>query len=418
MGPDKSRTALLELCTKATLLGNNISVRMLEFLSSVKHQPHGFKNLAQDFLDICRILWAIEAGLTECFRAGQHFPEDMVKELNGKFRQTNADFQVLDHMMFEFLEYENGGVGGKLRKGWRMMFAEKSIAKIRDSLGKSRDSLRMSALVFQWSLGSSSPDGSIGSGYSGLAAALDRMAKGRPPGGTPKTNDYNGTMGGPAPMLGQRIQNDLPKLPALPPTMAPLSQSDDMAMIMRDDIEPPVISRRDSLRSRDRDETRSTRSGRSGGGLRLGTENRGFYSDDRDRDRERERTLLAHRRLDRRDDRDEMPDMPASIPTKISTASYNNSVRRASTSRTPSDSGLTALQMRSLTESSNVHSRISAREEIASLSNASHGSRSRRPVHDDSVSPALTDSETLLDDMDTHATRPRRAATPPASGWR
>ncbi|KAL8420406.1 hypothetical protein RB594_003262 [Gaeumannomyces avenae] len=400
MVPDKSRAALLELCTKATLMGNNISVRMLEFLSSVKHQPHGFKNLAQDFLDICRILWAIEAGLSECFRAGQHFPDDMVKELNGKFRQTNADFQVLDHMMVEFLEYENGGVGGKLRKGWRMMFAEKSIAKIRDSLGKSRDSLRMSALVFQWSLGSASPDGSIGSGYSELAAALDRMAKGRPAGRTPKNNDYEATMPGPAPKLGPRLQSDLPRLPALPPTMAPLSQSDDMALIMRDDIERPVLNRRDSMRSRDKDETRSTRSGRSGVGLRVGAENRSLYGDDRDRDRDR--TALAHRRFDRRDDREEIPGMP-SVTTKLSTALYNNSARRASTSRTASDSGMTAApspQIRSMTESANINSRISAREEVASLSNASHVSRSRRVVQEENTSPGLTDSETLLDDMD------------------
>ncbi|GJC98618.1 ankyrin repeat domain containing protein [Colletotrichum higginsianum] len=172
----KPKESVLDLCTRATLLGNNISVRMLEFLTNVKHQPHGFRDLANDFLDICRILWSIEAGLSEASRTHQEFPADMIKELDLKFRQTNSDFQVLDHMMFEFLEYEKKGAMGKIQRGWRMMFADKEILRMRESLRKARDALRMSALVFQWSLGSSKTDDSVGNGYAGLAAALDRMS--------------------------------------------------------------------------------------------------------------------------------------------------------------------------------------------------------------------------------------------------
>ncbi|KAJ9144160.1 Ankyrin [Pleurostoma richardsiae] len=175
MAPRKSRESVLELCTKVTILGNSVSVRMLEFLSTVKHQPHGFRELAHDFLDSCRILWSIEAGLTETNRTANQFPVDMINELDKKFRQTNDDFTVLNQMLTRYLEYERKGALGKLQKGWRAMFADDGIAKMRDSLAKSRDALRMSALVFRWSLGEAKADASVGIGYTGLAAALERM---------------------------------------------------------------------------------------------------------------------------------------------------------------------------------------------------------------------------------------------------
>ena len=182
--------SILGLCTRATLLGNNISVRMLEFLTTVKSRPHGLSKLAHEFLDICRVLWSIEAGLEECARTHQRFPTDMVKELDTRFRQTIIDFQSLDGMLFKFLEYEKKGAVGKIQKGWRMMFADKEIDRMRTSLGRTRDALRMSSLVFQWSLGTARTDTSIGIGYAGLAAALDRMAKGRSIVGLPPSKSF------------------------------------------------------------------------------------------------------------------------------------------------------------------------------------------------------------------------------------
>ena len=175
----KTLESVLGQCTKATLLGNNISVRMLEFLTTVKSQPHDFRTLAHDFLDIARVLWSIEAGLSECFRTRQVFPDDMIRELEIKFRRTISDFQVLDRMLFKFLEYEKRGAMGKLQRGWHLMFADKDVAKMRESIGKTRDSLKISALVFQWSLGNGKIEESIGIGYMGLEAALARIDRSR-----------------------------------------------------------------------------------------------------------------------------------------------------------------------------------------------------------------------------------------------
>ena len=177
MAPKKGAEALLDLCSRATILGNTVSVRMLEYLSTVKHLPHGFKELANDFLDISRILFSIEAGLAETSRA-QTFPQEMVLELDKKFRQTHDEFVVLNQMLLKYIDYEHkatGGGFGKLSKGWKMRYADSDIAKIRDSLSKSREALRMSALVFRWSLGDDKADAAVGIGFTGLAAALDRM---------------------------------------------------------------------------------------------------------------------------------------------------------------------------------------------------------------------------------------------------
>ncbi|CAK7566858.1 MAG: hypothetical protein SEPTF4163_004812 [Sporothrix epigloea] len=172
--------AALEACTRVTLLGNKISVRMLEYLSTVKSHPDGFELLAREFLDICRILFSIEAGLDDCSRTDRRFPQDMVVELERKFKTTFADFQDLDRMIHKFLEYENKGTMGKIQKGFRRMFPDHDITRMRTSLTKSREALRMSALVFQWSLGDARIEDSVGIGYTGLAAALERIHGNRP----------------------------------------------------------------------------------------------------------------------------------------------------------------------------------------------------------------------------------------------
>ncbi|KAI8315033.1 putative ankyrin repeat protein [Colletotrichum sp. SAR11_59] len=252
-GKPKPKESVLDLCTRATLLGNNISVRMLEFLTHVKHQPHGFRDLANDFLDICRILWSIEAGLSEASRVHQEFPADMIKELDTKFRQTNSDFQVLDHMMFEFLEYEKKGAMGKIQRGWRMMFADKEIFRMRESIRKARDALRMSALVFQWSLGNSKTDEAVGNGYAGLAAALDRISQSHSTVRIAKSKSFE--VQHTPPDHSDETSPPLPPLPALPsqaPHLPPPSLVEKMSadFVMPETRLSPDPRRRTSISNR------------------------------------------------------------------------------------------------------------------------------------------------------------------------
>lgn len=178
MAPFKAEVAL-DHCHKSTVFGNKVSIHMLEFLSTIKTHPPGFDQLAHEFLDVCRIMWSVEAGLNECTRTKQELPGDMLQELDKKFRIAHSDFQLLDQWLNKFLEYERRGTVGKIQRGWRKIFTDSDIEKMRGSMGKTSEALKMSSLIFQWSLGDTKIDESVGMGYTGLAAALDRMDRGK-----------------------------------------------------------------------------------------------------------------------------------------------------------------------------------------------------------------------------------------------
>jgi ankyrin repeat protein len=170
MAASKAQTQCLELCHKTISLIDRISVRILENLTSSKQLPHGFETLAHDFLDTCQILFSIEAGLGECNRTGKKFPPEMITELGYKFRVTQADFHILDQLLDKFL-----GRSTLMKRGWGKIFDNTDIKKITTALAKTRESLRMSSLVFQWNLGNEKLEIEKGIGYTGLAAALDKM---------------------------------------------------------------------------------------------------------------------------------------------------------------------------------------------------------------------------------------------------
>jgi hypothetical protein len=55
------------------------------------------------------------------------------------------------------------------------MFSGTDLEKMRQSLLKDKEALRMSSMVFRWSVGDSKADSNAGIGYTGLMAALERM---------------------------------------------------------------------------------------------------------------------------------------------------------------------------------------------------------------------------------------------------
>ena len=177
MATTRAADTVLSSCHKATVLGNKIAIHMLEYLGTVEKHSSQFDDLALEFMDTSRIMWALEAGLTECTKNGQRLPAEMLTELEKKFRTTQTDFQVLDQILSRFLDYERKGTVGRLQKGFRSMFSSNDVQKMRDNLEKTREALRMSALVFQWSLGDDKIDESVGIGYTGLAAALERLTR-------------------------------------------------------------------------------------------------------------------------------------------------------------------------------------------------------------------------------------------------
>ncbi|KAL2109050.1 hypothetical protein VUR80DRAFT_3025 [Thermomyces stellatus] len=192
--------SLQGLCTRATILGNNISVRLVELLTAVKNAPAGIHKLASEFLEISRILWFIEAGLAKADRRESHEPIHTSEEwepsgeevrasifspmmadvLDSRLRQTIRDFEALDNLLVKCFEAEKKGAVAKLQSRWRKLFAGRDLDRMRSSLASAREALRASTLVFQCSTQNKPADVSIGIGYNGLAAALDTSTKKRP----------------------------------------------------------------------------------------------------------------------------------------------------------------------------------------------------------------------------------------------
>jgi hypothetical protein len=124
MAPAKKETSV-ELCSRVTTQGNTIAIRMLEYLSSAKHPIPGFQTLATDFIDLCQVLWSIEAGLKEAAKSRNSIPIEVTQELDKRVRQVHDEFSVLGQMVTKFVDNENhkGGFGRK----FRMMYAPQTL---------------------------------------------------------------------------------------------------------------------------------------------------------------------------------------------------------------------------------------------------------------------------------------------------
>ncbi|KAI1607393.1 Arp Ankyrin repeat [Pyrenophora tritici-repentis] len=172
MAPAKETS--VELCKRVNAQGNTIAIRMLEYLSTAKNPIHGFEALSRDFIELCQELWSIEAGVTEASKSRNAFPVEVSQELDRRLRQVTEEFLVLSQMVNKFVDKENhkGGFGMK----FRMMFADTDVDKMRHTLARSRDALKVSSAMFRWSLGDAKADASMGIGYAGLIAALERLS--------------------------------------------------------------------------------------------------------------------------------------------------------------------------------------------------------------------------------------------------
>ncbi|KAF4509055.1 hypothetical protein G6O67_005362 [Ophiocordyceps sinensis] len=173
---NKAQAQCLQLCKNIAAAGDRVAESMAEYSTLVKHLPHGFESLANELLDACQVLFYIEAGLDEAVRSAHPLPLEMVTVLEKRFWAAQNDFKVLDQMVGKFLEYERRGAMGRMRRGFAMAFGDNGIEKMTTSLQTRREDLKMSALMFQWNLGTDKIESEPGIGYIGLSAALDDNA--------------------------------------------------------------------------------------------------------------------------------------------------------------------------------------------------------------------------------------------------
>ncbi|KAJ5876299.1 uncharacterized protein N7529_001883 [Penicillium soppii] len=175
--PSQAEDAIRTISASATQLGNQISVHMLNYLTITQQLPDGFRELSHTFLDTCRTLWAIETGVTELTAANRALPDIIIDEVEKKFVVAYREFQQLDKVILKLVQYEHRGTLGKLQRGWHRPAYE--LKRIHESLKKTNETLQISGMAFHWSLREVQPEESVGIGYASLAAALDRISKGR-----------------------------------------------------------------------------------------------------------------------------------------------------------------------------------------------------------------------------------------------
>jgi hypothetical protein len=127
--------------------GHTLSSKIDLFLNSVKAQPLGFRELGLNFIGIARIVSALRSSLESHIQSGLPFPDAAVPELLRVLKKSSDDFADLDKLLARFMEYERGGALGSLKKGWRMMFADKEVGRLDGQLKESQGALNMAMLL-------------------------------------------------------------------------------------------------------------------------------------------------------------------------------------------------------------------------------------------------------------------------------
>jgi len=173
MAPKKGEK-LSELCASTIKLGNIIAVHILEYLSDAKNPRHGFKDVAVEFLETSRALFIANAGLTAASRSGSQLPANVTNDLQELFRQLSMVFTVLNQMVNKLLDNERRQGFGKLGKGFRMMFADTDLEKMKQSLIQCREASKKNTQLATWALPADNTGMASSIGYTGLAAVLER----------------------------------------------------------------------------------------------------------------------------------------------------------------------------------------------------------------------------------------------------
>ncbi|KAJ5171850.1 hypothetical protein N7492_004443 [Penicillium capsulatum] len=221
--PSTTEDSIQTVSAHATRLGNQISVHMLNYLSSAQDVPDGFRDLSHTFLDTCRTLWAIEVGMTELTTANRSLPDVIVNEIEKKFSVAYRDFQHLEKVILKLVQYEHRGTLGKIQRGWHRPGQE--LNRIHESLKKTNETLQISGMAFHWTLGAAHPEESVGIGYASLSAALDRIAQGRAVMGINRENSFGSGHDRSASPSQRQSPTSSRSPPSVPPKEPPMLRS-------------------------------------------------------------------------------------------------------------------------------------------------------------------------------------------------
>ena len=109
---------------------------VLKSVETLAYYTHLFLRLAVEFLETSRVLIPAKTGLAEASRGYTALPSS--NELRECLKQIQSTFAVLNNVVNRYLENERKS---KWTKGFRMLFTENEIDRLRLSLIQCRESL-------------------------------------------------------------------------------------------------------------------------------------------------------------------------------------------------------------------------------------------------------------------------------------
>jgi hypothetical protein len=145
---------------------------MLEYLTETRSPRVGFNGLAEEHLDPSRPLFAAKTGLTGAKRDHLQLPADTYTTLRDALRAYRINLTVLNKMVNKLLEDEPKHGFGKMMAGFRVMFNEGELDKMRVSLSQCKTIAKNIPEMYTWSLREIHIDTGLSMGYTALAAVL------------------------------------------------------------------------------------------------------------------------------------------------------------------------------------------------------------------------------------------------------
>ena len=177
----------LETTHKATKTGDRVSVRMMEYLTTLMEpRTESLDALAHCFLDICRLLMDIESGMELFVAEGKLLSPALVEDLEKTMKAATGELNNIDVLFGKSLIYDKkSAVGKKMKMPWGKGGAsDKDFDKLNVNITKIIKELREGIEGLPWEE-EAMESGAImkrkmipngrGIGYTGLAAALQRL---------------------------------------------------------------------------------------------------------------------------------------------------------------------------------------------------------------------------------------------------
>jgi hypothetical protein len=129
-----SQSSIVGTISALTSLGGRISQQITDFLNHASDPLADLSDVSVELSELCSVLSKLEGSLRHNFNSIPPFPPGVTRDLTAVLNNCMKDLAHLQTVVQKFIEHENEGTLAAVWKNWRFLFADKDLAKIRDSL--------------------------------------------------------------------------------------------------------------------------------------------------------------------------------------------------------------------------------------------------------------------------------------------